>query len=63
MEAKKVLPSIEAVAKIAKFTNVSLDWLVFGDDSYRIDKREFATGYKQGINSCIEALKNLRKCK
>ena len=27
-KAKKVLPSIELVAKVAKFMNVSLDWLV-----------------------------------
>ena len=29
---KKVLPSIEVVAKIADFMNVSLDWLVFNSD-------------------------------
>lgn len=28
---KNVLPSIEVVAKIAQFMNVSLDWLVYGD--------------------------------
>ena len=30
-KAKKVLPSIELVAKVAKFMNVSLDWLVYGE--------------------------------
>ena len=30
-KTKNVLPSIEFVAKIAKFMNVSLDWLVNGD--------------------------------
>ena len=58
---KKVLPSVELVGKVARFMNVSLDWLVFGDDSYCADKIEYRTGYKQAINSCIKALKNLRK--
>ena len=30
-KSKNILPSIELVAKIAKFINVSLDWLVYGD--------------------------------
>lgn len=30
-KTKNILPSIELVAKIAKFMNVSLDWLVYGD--------------------------------
>ena len=30
-KAKNVLPSIELVAKVAKFMNVSLDWLVYGE--------------------------------
>lgn len=30
---KNVLPSIEVVAKIAQFMNVSLDWLVNGDET------------------------------
>ena len=29
-KAKNVLPSIELVAKLARFMNVSLDWLVYG---------------------------------
>jgi transcriptional regulator with XRE-family HTH domain len=30
-KAKNVLPSVEIVGKIAKFMNVSLDWLLFGE--------------------------------
>ena len=30
-KSKNVLPSIELVAKVAKFMNVSLDWLVYGE--------------------------------
>ena len=30
-KTKNILPSIELVAKIAKFMNVSLDWLVYDD--------------------------------
>lgn len=30
-KTKNVLPSIELVAKVAKFMNVSLDWLVYGN--------------------------------
>jgi len=31
-KAKNVLPSIELVAKLARFMNVSLDWLVYGEN-------------------------------
>jgi len=30
-KTKNILPSVEFVAKVAKFMNVSLDWLVFGE--------------------------------
>jgi len=30
-KSKNLLPSIELVAKVARFMNVSLDWLVFGE--------------------------------
>lgn len=32
-KSKNLLPSVEFVAKIAKFMNVSLDWLVNGDEN------------------------------
>ena len=30
-KSKNVMPSFELVAKVAKFMNVSLDWLVYGE--------------------------------
>lgn len=30
-KSKNVMPSVELVAKVAKFMNVSLDWLVYGE--------------------------------
>ena len=33
-KAKNVLPSIELVAKLARFMNVSLDWLVYAENPY-----------------------------
>lgn len=37
-KSKNVLPSIELVAKVARFMNVSLDWLVFGEQFDDADK-------------------------
>ena len=38
-KSKNVLPSIELVAKVAKFMNVSLDWLVFGEQFDNANKQ------------------------
>lgn len=42
-KVKNVLPSIEFVGKIAKFMNVSLDWLVFGEMLEEADNLIFDT--------------------
>lgn len=42
-KSKNVLPSIELVAKVSKFMNVSLDWLVTGEDfTFRESGKEIA---------------------
>lgn len=38
-KSKNLLPSIELVAKVAKFMNVSLDWLVYGEQFDEADKQ------------------------
>ncbi|HOE08812.1 MAG TPA: helix-turn-helix transcriptional regulator [Treponemataceae bacterium] len=48
-KVKNVLPSIEFVGKIAKFMNVSLDWLVFGEMS------DGAEAFNNLENTCSRA--------
>lgn len=37
-KSRNVMPSVELVAKVARFMNVSLDWLVFGEQFDDADK-------------------------
>ena len=53
-KSKNVLPSIELVAKVAKFMNVSLDSLVY-DSTESFNEISFAARYSQ-INSTITSI-------
>lgn len=54
---KNTLPSIESTSKIASFMNVSLDWLVNGENFEYSDIYE--KGYKDGFNRCKKEIEKL----
>ena len=58
-KSKNVLPSIEFVSKVAKFMNVSLDWLVYSSDiESELEKDDFLyQEYKQNREQFQEYLK------
>ena len=44
---QKQSPRLENIEKVAKFLNVSLDWLVFGEDNKSIDEIELINNYRK----------------
>ena len=61
-KTKNTLPSVELVAKIAEFMNVSLDYLVFDSDEIDLNKSQ-VTGLKilETVNSIDADLENIKK--
>ena len=59
-KSKKVMPSVELVAKVAKFMNVSLDWLVYGEidkiDNHIINDTDYKLflEFKQNFSLFLE---------
>lgn len=41
-KSRNVMPSVELLAKVAQFMNVSLDWLVFGEQFDDVDKEPYS---------------------
>ena len=65
-KSKNVMPSVELVAKVAKFINVSLDWLVYGEideiDNHIINDTDYKLflEFKQNFSLFLE-YKKLKK--